>query len=173
MKKFLIHILAFAMAVSTSVVSFGADGISSGDSDSCDVKGTYNSKAVVAVYSVDIVWKDLNFTYNSAFEGTWNPKTHEYENGTTAGWSAGTGTITVTNHSNTDITATPSYAAKPEYESAGMSFSSKALKVKTADNGVDGAAGTAVVGTITVTPTGSLPEGTEKATIGSITITIN
>ena len=79
----------------------------------------------------------------------------------------------MTNHSNTDITATPSYTAKEGYESAGMNFSTSALQVATADNGVDGAAGSAVVDTITVTPTGSLPEGTEDATIGTITITIN
>ena len=49
--------------------------------------------------------------------------------------------------------------------SAGMNFSTSALQVATADNGVDGAAGSAVVDMITVTPTGSLPEGTEDTTI--------
>lgn len=173
MKKILSLILASTMTISLSVTAFAAGGITSGGTDSSDVKGTYSSEATVTVYSVDIAWEGLSFTYNGAFEGNWNPETHEYEDVTAAGWAAGNGTITVTNHSNTDITATPSYAAKDGYESAGMNFSTSALQVATADNGIDGAPGSAVVDTITVTPTGSLPEGTEDATIGTITITIN
>lgn len=173
MKKIITTILALAMIMSLSISAFAAEGLTSGGTDSSEVKGTYSSEATVTVYSVDIAWKDLSFTYNGAFEGNWNPTTHEYENATAAGWAAGNGTVTVTNHSNTEITATPSYAAKAGYESAGVSFSTNALKVATADNGVDGAAGSAVVGTITVSPTGSLPEGTKDAAIGTITITIN
>lgn len=173
MKKILSLILALAMVMSLSITAFAAEGITNGGTDTADVKGTYSSEATVTVYSVDISWEGLSFTYNGAFEGNWNPKTHEYENATAAGWAAGTGTITVTNHSNTAITATPSYKEATGYESAGVSFSTSALEVATADNGVDGAAGTAVTQTITVTPTGSLPEGTENATIGTITITIS
>lgn len=173
MKKILSLILALAMIMSLSVTAFAAEGVTNGGTDTADVKGTYSSEATVTVYSVDIAWEGLSFTYNGAFEGNWNPKTHEYENATAAGWAAGNGTITVTNHSNTAITATPSYSPATGYESAGVSFSTAALQVATADNGVDGAAGTAVTGTITVTPTGSLPEGTEDVTIGTITITIN
>lgn len=173
MKKILAFILSLSMAMAVTGTVFAAEGITNGGTDSSDVKGTYSSEATVTVYSVDISWSDLEFTYNGAFEGNWNPTTHEYEDATAAGWAAGNGRITVTNHSNTDITATPSYSAKTGYESADMNFSIPALKVATADNGVNGAAGTAVEGTITVTPTGSLPEGTEGVTIGTITITIN
>lgn len=173
MKKILSVILTLTMVISLSVSAFAASGITSGETDSCDVKGTYSSEATVTVYSVDIAWGGMDFTYNGAYDGTWNPETHEYEDATAAGWSAGNGTITITNHSNTDIIATPSYTAKEGYESAGMNFSSSALQIATADNGIDGAAGSAVVDTITVTPTGSLPAGTENVTIGTITITIN
>lgn len=173
MKKIISLILALALVMSLSVTAFAAEGITNGGTDTSDVKGTYSSTATVTVYSVDITWEGLSFTYNGEFEGTWNPETHEYENGTAAGWAAGNGTITVTNHSNTAITATPSYTAKDGFESAGMNFSVAALEVATADNGVDGAAGSAVTGTITVTPSGSLPEGTADATIGTITITIS
>lgn len=173
MKKIVSMILALVMIMSLSVTAFAAEGVTNGGTDTSDVKGTYSSTATVTVYSVDIAWDGLSFTYNGAFEGNWNPKTHEYEDATAAGWAAGNGTITVTNHSNTAITATPSYTAVEAYKSAGVSFSSSALEVASADNGVDGSAGTAVTGTITVTPTGSLPEGTKDAVIGTITITIS
>lgn len=172
-KKILSLILTLAMVMGLSVTDYAADGIISGGTDSANVTGTYSSKATVPVYSVDITWEDLNFTYNGASKGNWNPQTHKYEDGTMAGWAAGNGTITVTNHSNIAITATPSYTAKAGYESADMNFSTDALQVATADNGVDGTAGTAVTGMITVTPTGSLPEDTEGATIGTITITVS
>lgn len=173
MKKIVSMILALVMIMSLSVTAFAAEGVTNGGTDTSDVKGTYSSTATVTVYSVDIAWDGLSFTYNGAFEGNWNPRTHEYEDATAAGWAAGNGTITVTNHSNTAITATPTYTAKDGFETAGVSFSTSALNVATADNGIDGAAGTAVAGTITVTPTGSLPEGTKDAVIGTITITIS
>lgn len=172
-KKILFLTLPFVMTMGLSVTAFAADGITSGGIDSAEVKGTYSSEATVTVYSVDIAWEGLDFTYNGAFEGNWNPETHEYEDAMAAGWAVGNGKITVTNHSNTGITATPSYTAKEGYETASMNFSTSALQVATADNGVGGAAGSAVVDSISVTPTGSLPEDTENATIGTITITIN
>lgn len=173
MKKTVSLLLALALLLSVSVVAFAAEGVGNGGSDSASVKGTYKGKAAAVVYSVDIAWEGLEFTYNGAYDGEWNPATHSYDNSTEAGWAEGTGTITVTNHSNIGITAVPSYTAESGYEDAGMSFSTSSLVVATADNGVDGAAGQAVTGTITVSPTGKLPEGTENATIGTITITIS
>lgn len=173
MKKIISLVLALLMIMSLSISAFAADGVGNGGTDSAEVKGTYKGTAAVTIYSVDISWSGLEFTYNGAYEGEWNPDSHSYDNGTKAGWAEGNGTITVTNHSNTDITAVPSYKAASGFESAGMQFSTASLTVATADNGVDGAAGTAVSKTITVTPTGTLPEGTKDATIGTITITIS
>lgn len=173
MKKIISLILALAMVMSLSITAFAAAVVSNGGTDSADVKGTYSSTATVTVYSVDISWSGLEFTYNGAYEGEWDPGTHSDNDGTAAGWAEGKGTITVTNHSNTGITAVPTYKAATGYESASMNFSTNSLAVATADNGVDGEAGTAVIGTITVTPTGTLPEGTSGAVIGTITITIS
>lgn len=173
MKKTISLILALALVMSLSVTAFAAEGIGNGGTDSANVKGTYKATAASTVYSVDISWSGLEFTYNGAYEGEWNPSTHRYDNAAEAGWAEGNGTITVTNHSNIGITAVPSYKAATGYESASMTFSTSSLAVATADNGVDGAAGTAVTGTITVTPAGTLPEGTSGAVIGAITITIS
>lgn len=173
MKKMISLLLALLMVTSLSVSAFAAEGVGNGGSDSADVKGTYKGTAASTVYSVDISWNGLEFTYNGEYEGEWNPNTHSYDNGTKGGWAEGTGTITITNHSNTGITAVPSYKAASGFEDAGMTFSTTSLTVATADNGVGTAAGSAVTGTITVTPTGTLPEGTTGAVIGKITITIS
>ena len=173
MKKIISLILALAVIMSLSITAFAVEGVGNGGTDSADVKGTYKSTAASTVYSVDISWSGLEFTYNGAYEGEWNPNTHSYDNATKAGWADGNGTITVTNHSNTGITAVPTYKAATGYESASMTFSTNPLTVATADNGVAGGAGTAVNGTIFVTPTGTLPQGTSGAVIGTITITIS
>ena len=54
------------MVMGLSVTAYAADGITSGETDSANVTGTYSSEATVPVYSVDITWEGLNFTYNGA-----------------------------------------------------------------------------------------------------------
>ena len=62
--------------------SFTIQSEQSGDgtgSYSAEVKGTYQPGGSGAVvYSVDIAWTDMSFTYTGAGEGTWNPETHQY-----------------------------------------------------------------------------------------------
>lgn len=174
MKKTISLLLALLIVMSLPLTAFATDNVSvSGGTKSADVKGTYSGSTPAPVYSVDISWEGLDFTYNAATKGNWNADTHTYSGGTVAGWAAGTGTITITNHSNADITAVPSYTKGSGYENANMNFSSNTLTVATADNGTNGAPGSAVTETITVTPTGSLPSGTNNATIGQITIKIS
>ena len=173
MKKTIAILLAVALMMSLAATVFAAGSkIETGDGTASQVvKGTYTAKETKTVYSVDITWSNMEFTYNEAYKGEWNPSTHKDENATAASWT-GVGTITVTNHSNTAIIAVPSYKANEAYKAAGMGFNVASLSVASADNGANGAAGTAQTGTITVTPNGSLPQGTKNAEIGTITITI-
>lgn len=173
MKKTVSMLLVLAMVMALSISAFAAT-LSNVGTDTAQVTGTYKGKeAAGTIYSVDIEWKDMTFTYNAPYDGVWNPSSHEYDNVTEASWE-GKGTITITNHSNGQITATPSYTAAEGFSKAGMKFSSDSMVVATADNkeGENGA-GKPVTGTITVTPTGELPEGTTNAIIGTITITIS
>lgn len=169
MKKLISLILALAMVLSLSVAAFAASTV---DPESKVVTGTYVGDSTTTVYSVEIEWTDLSFTYSAGSKGTWDPDSHQYSDPVAAGWGGKTATITVTNHSNTQIVATPAYVAVTGYEDAKMAFDTTALSVATADNGTNGGAGTAVVGTITVTPGGTLPEGTNNTKIGTITISI-
>ena len=77
----------------------------SNDSASKEFTVTYDkaSSSIDAVYSVDVVWTDISFTYS---EGTtrWDPEKHDFSsNADDAGWVDGTGEITVTNHSNAPV----------------------------------------------------------------------
>lgn len=168
MKKAVSLVLAAMMAVA---LPGAALAVEQGD-QSHAVTGHYESGAESPIiYSVDISWGSLDFTYTDASKGSWNAQEHVYQGATPASWNPGNATITVTNHSNAAITATPSYQAELGFESAIITFDTNPLKVASADNGEEGAAGQAVSGTIQVTPSGSLPEGTDD-TIGTITITI-
>ena len=55
------------------------------------------------VYSVDVVWDDLSFTYSGG-SAIWNPSDHSYNKPSAAeGWTDDIGKITVTNHSNAAV----------------------------------------------------------------------
>ncbi len=175
MKKFITIIISMVITISISFSALAANVVVNGGTETAEVRGTYKVPEPTKVYSVDISWQGLDFTYNGPSKGVWNPKTHLYENPASEGlWNDTNGTITVTNHSNTDIKVTPVYQAKSGYESASMVFKFSELPLKSADNGNDGVAGVATTGKIPVEPSGYLPAGTpDNTVIGEITVTIS
>lgn len=167
MKKITTLLAAAALTCAMGTTAFAEDGVSTG-SYSADVKGTYQAGGSGAVvYSVDIAWDSLEFTYTAAGEGTWNPETHEYNGATQASWSESKN-IVVTNHSNAAVTATASFQADGGYEAVSMTFSNNGQQISSA---VDTAVDSAPSATITVTPSGDLPADT-NGTIGSVKLTI-
>lgn len=161
-----------ALALPASALADTING--QGESQQAVVTGSYQSSGESqTVYSVAISWEKLDFTYTGAFKGNWNPTTHTYDDATEASWNGGQGTLTIANNSNTAIQASFQYAAEEGFQDANMDFSDNNITVGSADNGTEGAAGSTVTKTVTVTPGGSLPETTGKDTkIGTITITI-
>ena len=170
MKKMFSLLLALVMIMSLSVSVSAAEGdqagVEAGDY-SANVTGAYvaGTTSSGTVFSVDIAWSNLSFTYHAEKAPVWDAEDHTYSEAVAAYWE-GEGTITVTNHSNTKITAVPKYNPGDAYANADMVFSTDKLLVASAE------AGSAQTGTITVTPAGYLPEMNESATIGSITVTI-
>ena len=153
--------------------SFTIQSEQSGDgtgSYSAEVKGTYHPGGSGAVvYSVDIAWTDMNFTYTGAGEGTWNPETHQYSGSSEGAWTASDESITVTNHSNAAVKATAKFEADSGYESTSMEFGNNGATVATAEDTQVSAAPSA---TITVTPGGTLADTANGGKIGTITVTI-
>ena len=153
--------------------SFTIQSEQSGDgtgSYSAEVKGTYQAGSSGAVvYSVDIAWTDMSFTYTGAGEGTWDPETHQYSGSSEGAWTASNDSITVTNHSNAAVKATASYQAETGYESTTMTFGNNGATVATAEGTEFAKAPSA---TITITPTGSLAQTANGGKIGTITVSI-
>lgn len=168
MKKLVSLLAAAALTCAMGTTAFAADqdGVSTGDY-TADVKGTYQAGAVV--YSVDIAWTDMSFTYTGAGEGTWNPETHQYSGSSEGAWTASNDSITVTNHSNAAVKATASYKAETGYESTTMTFGNNEATVATA---VGTEVASAPSATITVTPGGTLAESANGGKIGTITVSI-
>ncbi len=106
MRKILAIALCVVLCFCMAVPAFAAEGTPEADykgqSDKQDVNITI-SGAVVHVYLVDIVFNNPTFTYASGSK--WNPDTYKYEHGTTATWG-GTGTVTITNHSDLPVNYT-------------------------------------------------------------------
>lgn len=170
MRKLTVLAMAAIMAVSMSSVVFASE-VNNG---SKDVTATYKAGAVSdIIYSVDVSWGSMEFTYTSPAQGTWNPETHAYDGAETTGrWSCGTDAnkITVTNHSNTDITADLSYNKGVDYQDIVGTFSSDVLSVASAvDTPVEQAPSASAI----LEMAGELPESEESVVVGSITITLD
>ena len=171
MKKIISLVLALVMVVGLGITAFAE--ITATDGNSGDVKAVYNPSSSVGgtVYSVDISWNNLEFTYNEGSEPTWNAETHKYEGiSEPAEWVIeGDEVITVTNHSNTHIKAIPSYQAAEGFEAITMDFGLTELLVPSA-----ALKNQAQSESFNVVPSGELPEDTEElTTIGTITLTIS
>lgn len=166
MKKLILLALAVIMTFSLSVPAF-ADTVTGTGDYTAEVTGSYvaGNEGNGIVYCIDITWEDLDVTYHAEKGAVWNTDTLKYSETTSAYWE-GKGTITVTNRSNTRISATPTYTAGEDYTDADMTFSTEKLKVSSAEFGEEQS------GSLTFTPTGSLPNMNESATIGTITLTI-
>ena len=178
MKKKAALVLTLAMVFSLAPLSAYADTLTAvGGTASHDVTATYvdgsSGGAGGTVYSVDIAWGDMAFTY-TAEAGIWDPTTHKTTGAEGGVWKVdkeGGNTITVTNHSNTDVTAAFSYAAAESFTGISGSFDNASLALKSA---VGTEVANAPSGTAALTLDGALgSDTTANTTIGTITVTLN
>lgn len=149
--------------------------------ESKDVVANYQEGVSAdTVYSVDIVWGSMEFTYTGAGEGTWNPDTHTFSGGTAAGWSCETNAnkVTLTNHSNAAVTATLSYTPGTNYSGITGNFTESSGTVNDAVLELATADGTTVANAPTAQAylqlTGALASSvTSKTVLGTATVTLN
>lgn len=175
MKKIIALALSLILVLSLSVTAFAAT-IDNEEvtSDAGIAKGTYDAVVEAAdVYSVNVEWAGLtSFVYKDTDEGSWNPGTHEYDNTVPAHWE-GEATVTVTNHSNVDVTVDVAVAAED-----GFAFNKANDADYILDAGAEGDVDGADKLTVTITAAdncGPLTDANaeEPADLATITITID
>ncbi len=107
MKKLICIALALVMTLALSVTCF-ADTAGSGEVKASYVAGGDNE---APVYSVDVVFDDMDdFTYTDVAK-KWNPESHAYDIVEGEGsWNKTTANITVKNHSNAAVDVEVTYA---------------------------------------------------------------
>ena len=130
-----------------------------------DVNGSDETQDV---YSVDIIWSDLSFTYNKG-SSQWNPAEHEYTTtDSNSGWVDNSGYITVTNHSNVKISVTVDFiqSSTPNGNTT-LEINTPQFTVESAENTAFNQA-PSYIANITASGTPTL-----TATVGKITVTIN
>ena len=173
MKKLIATALALTMTLSLSTTALAAEvnGAGVGSQNPIDVTAKYNnSTADPIVYSVDLKWDDMTFTYNESGTRTWDPDTHTYTDTTSAGWDKTSAAVTATNHSNAQVTVKFDYTPQGA-TGVNASMSKDSFKLAAGvENKPNEAATDSSILTITGTPNNSVTA--EGVTIGTITVTI-
>lgn len=148
-------------------------------SETINVKGLIGESTPSAeVVSVDIIWGNMEFTYTPPSQGTWDPGSHTYTDGETAGsWTSSSNSIEVTNHSNVDVTASFGFESADELDIDGEFQDTagdvvESLVLASADNGQAGQAGTPTTKTVYFYVTGgAIASATDS--LGTISVTVS
>lgn len=154
-KKVLTSLLTMSVLMVPALQSVSATSpiTAIGDTDSKDVTASMDTSDggtvdTSTVYSVDVTWGSLAFTYGvdssqTATTAKWNPATHTYTDSITATSSQNivwkpaedgiSNKITVTNHSNAGVKADLTYTAKDEFSKIKETFSNGNITLNTAE----------------------------------------
>lgn len=167
MRKSIVLLMLTAVCIIGSGTTAAASNHSVPSSAGSNVYGTYQEAGSgEPVYSVDINWGNMNFTY-TASSGTWNPETHQYEGGSEGTWTAKNNIVTVTNHSELPVEVSFGYAEHPGYENITGSYS---VTEDVLESGVGKTYEEADSVSSELTLSGALPKGSQKANIGSVNV---
>ena len=168
MKKIIAATLALTLSMSMGNLVYAVED------QSADIKATYQAGKEITdtVYSVDVKWGSLEYTYSSGVTKSWDPTTLKYkETSGTSSWTCqeGADKITVTNNSNADITASLAYDRTDSNITGTFTNSKIGLKSAEGTN-----VGESPSETTTLSLKGALSDTTaEKKEIGNVTVTIS
>ena len=167
MKRLLLWLVILLLPGCLGINTFAAEI----GSREIEVKARYSIVSTApASYSVDLRWTDMTFTYTREDTHIWDPLTHTYKTGSSAGWDRTRGSITVTNHSNVDVQVTVEYLPEPDTGIKGI-LKNASARLKAGIVG-DYAGADSMTATLTVSGT---PEETVTAagtSVGKLRITI-
>ena len=176
MKKIIAAALALTMTLGMSTTALAAgnvDGAGTGPQEPIDVTAKYNdSTTEPTVYSVDLTWEDMTFTYTESGTRTWDPDTHTYTDTTSAGWDKFTAAVTATNHSNTEVTVSFTYTSQGDTGVTASMTKSSFILAAGVENRPNEAATNSSLLTIKGDTKPNSSVTAEGVTIGTITVTI-
>ena len=168
MKKIIAATLALTLSMSMGNFVYAVDD------SSANIIATYQAgkENTDTVYSVDVKWGSLEYTYSSGVTRSWDPTTLKYkETSGTSSWTCqdGADQITVTNNSNADITASLAYAGTESNITGTFTNSKIGLKSAEGTNVEESPSETT-----TLSLEGALSDTTaERQEIGKVTVTIS
>lgn len=170
MKKATSFVLTMVMVLSLGCTAFATE-VNNGAKD---VTATYHPGSTSdTIYNVDVSWGSMEFTYTAPAQGTWNPETHNYDNpGITGTWTCDTDAnkISVTNHSNTEVSVVLAYQSALEYTAITGAFDKERLELATA---VGTEVASAPSASAVLNLNGELEESETAVTVGTITVTLD
>lgn len=175
MKKLAASLLTISLMMGMGTTAFAESGsttIGENGSQPIDVTAKHTgSTDTDTVYSVDIVWDDMTFTYHESGSRTWNPSDHTYTDNTTAGWDKTTADVTVTNHSNADVDVALAYTPVDGTGVSGALADSSYTLVAGVENKYTEADSKTSTFTVSGKPTEAVTA--EGVKIGTITVTVS
>lgn len=171
MKKIVSAILALTL-VSAASVTASALTVSPLEDKDIDVNAKYvDGASTPEVYSVDIEWGEMQFTYTESGTNVWNAATHQYTLNSDASWSESGNDVTVTNHSNDTVDVEFTYASLNEFAGVTGSFD---VESDTLDAGAVDGYDTADSVTTKLTLDGTIDSSeTEFVKVGAITVKLS
>lgn len=173
MKKFFSALLALMMVLAMGIPTYAATIGSNGGTQSIDVKAKYvDSTSSNTIYSIDVSWGAMEFTYTASGTQVWNPETHEYTSSVSGAWTGSGNQVAVTNHSNTGITASFTFAPESGYTGLAGTFSQSSFGLPSAVGKATNAS--ELTGTTALTLGGTLANTVTTMTkVGTVTVTIS
>lgn len=173
MRKLFSVLLVIGMLFAMSITAFAAapETVGKGGSKEIDVTAKYKSSTTTPeVYSVDISWSSMTFTYTETGTKSWNAANHSYDTSTQGAWDKTSATITVTNHSNASVDLVIAYTPANDTGIIGTLANSTA----TLDAGAEGnyAGADSHTATLTISGVPSNRITFDGVKIGTVKVTI-
>lgn len=176
MKKLLTTAIAAALMISMSMTAFAAAGgetISPLNDKEIDVQAKcIDGTNTPYVYSVDVEWGAMQFTYTEGGTRQWNPETHEYSViGSTSDWTSEGNNLKVTNHSNDEVNVNFYYASLAEFSTVTGAFTTTGKRLAA---GVESEYNNADYVETNLNLSGTLDSArTEFTKVGNITVSLS
>ena len=172
MKKLLVLSLAIVMMFAMASTCFAATLNAAGGSETADVTAKYVAGGTTdtIIYSVDVAFDAMTFTYTDAGSNAWDPSTHTFPSPNNAAWDKTTANIKVTNHSNAAVDVTVSYTESANAGDVDGAISNGTFTLATAvDTEVSAAPNNTAVLTISGIPATTATAG---VVVGTVTVAI-